>query len=99
MAAYLIVQQTIIDPAKLEEYRAKVVPMLAKHGARFLTKGGSHKLLEGACRPPDRIAIVEFPDMAALNAWYNSSEYQPLIVLRQSAVDPTTETLMTLEGV
>jgi uncharacterized protein (DUF1330 family) len=25
------------------------------------------------------LVIVEFPDMYALNAWYNSPEYQPLI--------------------
>jgi uncharacterized protein (DUF1330 family) len=42
--------------------------------------------------------IIEFPDMAALNAWYNSPEYQPLIALRHSAVDMNKETLFTLEG-
>ena len=36
--------------------------------------------------------------MSALNAWYNSAEYQPLIALRQSAVDMDKETLITLEG-
>jgi hypothetical protein len=36
--------------------------------------------------------------MAALNAWYSSPEYQPLIVLRQSAVDMDKETLITLKG-
>lgn len=98
MTAYLIVQQTIRDATKIEEYRIKVAPVLAKYGGRFLTKSGSHKLLEGARRLPDRVAIVEFPDMAALSTWYNSSEYQPLIALRQSAVDQDTETLITLEG-
>ncbi|MBV9064713.1 MAG: DUF1330 domain-containing protein [Methylobacteriaceae bacterium] len=98
MAAYLIVQQTVRDAAKLEEYRAKVGPILAKHGGRFLTKSGSHKLLVGMQTMPDRVAIVEFPDMAALNTWYNSAEYQPLIALRQSAVDRHTEVLITLEG-
>jgi len=54
--------------------------------------------LETARRPPDRVVIIEFPDMSALNAWYNSAEYQPLIALRQSAVDMDKETLITLEG-
>jgi uncharacterized protein (DUF1330 family) len=98
MAAYLIVQQTVMDAGKLEEYRTKVMPVLEKYGARFLTRGGSHRLLEGAGRPPDRVAIVEFPDMAALNAWYDSPEYEPLIALRKSAVTPDTETLIALEG-
>ena len=28
--------------------------------------------------------IIEFPDMAALKAWYNSPEYQRLIALRHA---------------
>ena len=39
--------------------------------------------------------MIEFPDMAALNAWYNSPEYQPLIKLRQSAA---IDMPITLEG-
>ena len=98
-AAYLIVAHTITDPAKFDDYRAKVGPQLAKHGGRFITKSGSHRLLEGDRSPPDRVMIVEFPDMSSLNAWYNSPEYQPLISLRHSAVDVRSETLFALEGV
>lgn len=97
-AAYLIVEHTITDPAKFEEYRVKVGPMIAKHGGRYITRGGTHKLLEVDRRSPDRVVIIEFPDMAALNAWYTSPEYQPLIALRHSAVDMSKETLFTLEG-
>jgi uncharacterized protein (DUF1330 family) len=43
--------------------------------------------------------IIEFPDMSALEAWYNSAEYRPLMTMRQSAVDIDKETLITLEGV
>ena len=46
MAAYLVVEHTITDSVKFEEYRSKVALVLAKHGGRYLTKGGSHKLLE-----------------------------------------------------
>jgi uncharacterized protein (DUF1330 family) len=28
--------------------------------------------------------IIQFPDMAALKAWYRSPEYQALIALRQA---------------
>ena len=98
MPAYLVVEHTITDAAKFEEYRTKVGPMIAKHGGRYLTKGGSHKLLETARKPPDRVVIIEFPDIAALDRWYTSAEYQPLIALRQSAVDMSKETLITLEG-
>jgi uncharacterized protein (DUF1330 family) len=93
MAAYLVVEHTITDPGKFEECRVKVGP-----GGRYITKAGSHKLLEVDRRPPDRVVIIEFPDIAALTAWYSSPEYQPLIALRQSAVDMNKETLFTLEG-
>jgi uncharacterized protein (DUF1330 family) len=99
MAAYLVVEHTILDPSKFEEYRTKVGPMIEKHGGRYISKGSGHKLLEVSRRPPDRVVIIEFPSMESLNAWYTSPEYQPLIALRQSAVDMSKETLFTLEGV
>ena len=98
MAAYWIAEHWITDAAKFDEYRVKVGPMIARHGGRYITRAGSHKVLESARRPPDRVVIIEFPDMSALDAWYNSAEYQPLIGLRQSAVDMDRETLITLEG-
>ena len=97
MPAYLIAEHTITDAAKFEEYRVKVGPLIAKHGGRYITKGGSHVVLEknNAVWQPGRVVIVEFPDMAALNAWYNSPEYQPLIALRQASAK---DMLITLEG-
>jgi len=91
LAAYLVVEHTIAEPARFEEYRAKVAPIIAKHGGRYLTKGGSPKLLESGRRPPDRVMIIEFPDMGALDAFYTAPEYQPLIPLRQSAVQMDAE--------
>jgi len=97
MPAYLIAEHSITDPAKFDEYRVKVGPMIAKHGGRYITKPGSHTILEkgNAMWQPERVVIVEFPDMAALNAWYNSPEYQPLIPLRQQSAK---DMLITLDG-
>jgi uncharacterized protein (DUF1330 family) len=96
MAAYLIAEHKITDPAKFEEYRTATLPILERFGARYLTKGGSHKVLENGYWQPDRVVIIEFPDMEALNAWYNAPDYQPLIALRQTAA---IDMLITLEGV
>jgi len=38
---------------------------------------------------------IEFPDMAALNAWYTSPEYQPLIPLRHASAK---DMLIKVEG-
>jgi uncharacterized protein (DUF1330 family) len=43
MPAYLIAEHIITDAAKFEEYRTKVGPMMAKYGARYLTKSGGQK--------------------------------------------------------
>ena len=40
-ATCLVVEHIITDPAKFEEYRAKIGLMLAKHGGRYLTKGNT----------------------------------------------------------
>jgi uncharacterized protein (DUF1330 family) len=97
MPAYLVVEHIITDAAKFEEYRVKVGPMIAKHGGRYLTKGGSHKMPEGGHWKPERVVIIEFPDMASLNAWYNSPEYQPLIALRKQSTSEL-DMMFTLEG-
>ena len=97
MPAYLIAEHSITDPEKFEEYRIKVGALIANHGGRYLTKGGSHEVLEkdNAVWQPDRVVIIEFPDMAALNAWYTSPEYQPLIALRRASA---MDMMITLDG-
>jgi uncharacterized protein (DUF1330 family) len=63
MPAYIVVEHIITDAAKFEEYRTKVGPMMAKYGARYLTQGRSHKMPEGGHWKPERVAVIEFPDM------------------------------------
>jgi uncharacterized protein (DUF1330 family) len=98
MPAYYIAEHIITDPAKFEEYRVKVGPMIAKHGGRYLTKGGSHKFPESAHWKPERVVTIEFPDMANLDAWYNSGEYRPLFALRKQSTSEQ-DMVITLEGV
>lgn len=97
MPAYLIAEHVITDPARFEEYRAKAAPLIARHGGRYLTKGGSHRLPEGGHWSPERVVIIEFPDRAALDAWYAAPDYQPLIALRKSCTSPD-DMLIFLDG-
>jgi uncharacterized protein (DUF1330 family) len=97
MPAYLIVEHKITDAEKFDRYRTAVGPMIAKHGGRYLTKGGNHRFPEGGHWLPERVVIIEFPSMDALNAWYTSPEYQPLIALRKSCTSDL-DMLITLEG-
>jgi uncharacterized protein (DUF1330 family) len=95
MAAYLIAEHLIADADRFEDYRSKVAPMIERYGGRYLTRGGSHRVLDGDWHPT-RAVIVEFPNMAALTAWYESPEYQPLIELRRGA---GKDVILALDGV
>jgi uncharacterized protein (DUF1330 family) len=97
MPAYLIVEHIITDRAKFEEYRTKVGPLIAQFGGRYLTKSGSHRQPEGGHWKPERVVIIEFPNMQSLDTWYNSPEYQPLIMLRKECTSEL-DMLFTLEG-
>jgi uncharacterized protein (DUF1330 family) len=76
-------------------FLAKVVPMIERFGGRYLTKAGSHEILEGDWKP-NRVVIIEFPDIASIESWYRAPEYQPFIALRRSA---TTDVIFILEGI
>jgi uncharacterized protein (DUF1330 family) len=94
VSAYWIGEHRVTDPAKFAEYLRQVVPMIEHHGGRYLTRVGSHEVLEGHWHP-DRVVIIEFPDKATLMAWYRSPEYQPLIAMRQAAAE---DMLIAVEG-
>ena len=94
MPAYFIGEHRIIDEARYREYLRQVAPMIARFGGRYITRVGTHRVLEGEWQP-NRVVIIEFPDMAALTGLYGSPEYQPLIALRQSASE---DVLIAVEG-
>jgi uncharacterized protein (DUF1330 family) len=95
MAAYWIGQHAITNAAVFDDYLRQVIPMIERHGGRYLTRAGAHEVLEGDWRP-NRVVVVEFPSLAALKGWYRSPEYQPLIALRRSAA---TDVLIAVDGV
>jgi len=97
MSAYLVVEHIITDAAKFKEYRSKVAPLIANYGGRYLTKGATHRLPEGGHWKPERMVMIEFPDMKSLEAWYESAEYRPLIALRKQCTSDL-DMLFMLEG-
>jgi uncharacterized protein (DUF1330 family) len=95
MAAYIFATIDIVDLAAYEEYRQRVPAVIEAFGGRYLARGGAVERLEGNA-PLNRLVILEFPDMARLKAFYNSTEYQPLLAIRQRAAKST---LLAIEGV
>ena len=84
MAAYLIAEIDVTDAKAYEEYRKQVPAVIARYGGRFLVRGGAIEPKEGGWQPK-RIVVVEFPSLDKAHAFYHSSDYAPLIELRQRA--------------
>lgn len=82
MAAYALVNVEITDSSGFAEYRKLVPASIAAFGGRFLTRGGATEVLEGEWIP-NRLVLLEFPDIATLKSWYNSPDYQRLLELRK----------------
>jgi len=82
MACYVIAEVEITDPAGFEEYRQRVPATIAKHGGTYLVRGGATEAIEGDWKPA-RLIVLEFPTLACARAWYASSDYAPLIPLRE----------------
>jgi uncharacterized protein (DUF1330 family) len=84
MAAYVIAEIEVMDQGAYDEYRKQVPATVTKYGGRFVVRGGKAETLEGGWSPK-RIVALEFPSMEQAQKWYRSSEYAPLIKLRQRA--------------
>lgn len=81
MSSYLIVNASITDPDKLDEYLLAVGPSFAGRDVKVLVSTNEATTLEGepaGCRA----VVLEFPDRAALLDWYHSDAYQAVVGLR-----------------
>jgi len=81
MTAYIIADVTVTNPEGYAAYRPLAAASVAKHGGRFIARGGEVQSLEGGWSP-SRVVIIEFPTMAAARGWYNSPEYQDALKIR-----------------
>ncbi|HWN02780.1 MAG TPA: DUF1330 domain-containing protein [Candidatus Dormibacteraeota bacterium] len=84
MAAYIIADVTVTDPAAMEEYRKRVPATLARYGGRFVVRGGAHQSIEGDWKPT-RLVVLEFPSMEQAKRWYDSEEYREPKAMRLRA--------------
>jgi uncharacterized protein (DUF1330 family) len=57
VAAYIIADVTVTDPAAMEEYRKRVPATLTTFGGRFIVRGGAHQTLEGDWKP-NRLVVL-----------------------------------------
>jgi uncharacterized protein (DUF1330 family) len=85
MPAYFLVDiREVKDGAKMEEYKARISPVVEKFGGRYLVRGGPFEVMEGDWRPISPV-LIQFPSMEQARRWYDSEEYRELKQLRLSA--------------
>ncbi|MDO8877467.1 MAG: DUF1330 domain-containing protein [Pseudolabrys sp.] len=94
MSAYVIFDVDIRDPAKYQEFMSGVKPALEAAGAKYLARGGAHKVHEGDWTPR-RIVLLEFPHVAAWETFYNGPVYQGLKHIRDAC---SSARLVSVEG-
>jgi uncharacterized protein (DUF1330 family) len=71
---YWIGHVAVTDPAAYARYREANAAPFARHGARFLVRGGASEELEGALGR-ERHVVIAFPDHAAALACWASDGY------------------------
>jgi uncharacterized protein (DUF1330 family) len=86
MPAYVIIETDIHDPEQYERYKAASPAAVAGGGGRFLARGGELAVLEGDW-DPQRIVVLEFPDLETVKLWYASPGYQEAKRLRDGAAN------------
>lgn len=94
MPTYVFAELEITNPTGFEPYRVAVGDTAAQYGGRFIVRAGATRLLEGGPEPKV-IVIVEFPDSAAFDRWWNSPEYQEIL---PSRLENSTGRLFVVEG-
>ena len=92
--AYLIGQISITNSEAYSVYSAQVPKTIVPFGGRYLVRGGHSTSLEGKPQG-ERHVVIEFPNRAAAQAWYESDAYQAIIKHR---TDNATGFLTLVDG-
>ena len=95
MAAYVIVDVSIHDPAGYEEYKKLTPASLLPFQGKFIVRGGKTDTLEGDWAP-GRIVVLEFPNATLARQWWDSEEYAPAKAIRQQHASTN---MILVEGV
>ena len=83
MKAFYMIDITIKDGQKFQEYVDHAKRLVEKFGGGMLIRGreldSDNKPVEGKL-----IGVMEFPSVEIARAWYNSDEYRAIIQIRDA---------------
>jgi uncharacterized protein (DUF1330 family) len=69
-------------------YIESIQATMDPHGGRFIVHGAQVEVREGPW--PGTVVVIEFPDVEAARAWYDSDAYQAILPLRTDHIDGST---------
>lgn len=95
MSVYLVCMVRVDDPETYKLYTAHTPGIIAKHGGKFLVRGGDVETIEGG-EFKDRLVVLEFPSREAVKTFYASPEYQKI---KKHRTDSSEATFLLADGV
>ncbi len=91
---FVMIRKKTTDAAALAEYGPKAALAARGHPLKPLAVHGVLEQLEGD--PVEGAVILEFPNLTAARAWYDSSSYQAAVKFRLAG---STSNAFFIEGV
>jgi uncharacterized protein (DUF1330 family) len=80
VTAYAIVELDVTDQEEYAAYGKLAEASVARHGGRFVVRGGAYEVIEGEWSP--RMIVLEFESLDAIRRWYHSDDYQACLPMR-----------------
>ena len=96
MAAYLVVDTDLTNPERYEDYKRLAKPIVEQHGGEYLARGGEITRNETDLWNPKRLVLIRFPSADQARRFYNSPEYQQVLLISKESA---RRTVVILEGI
>ena len=94
MSYYCVVDVGVTDREQMAQYSRRASDIVLRYRGRYLARSPNVATIEGDWHPTF-VAILEFPDSAAFQRFYDSADYAPLKAIRLRAA---TANVIGVEG-
>jgi uncharacterized protein (DUF1330 family) len=81
---YLIAEMTVTDPDTFKQYAAASTTVMTQFGGKYVVRGGQTVAEEGV-PPGDRFVEIEFENLDAARAFYDSAAYKAVAPMRMKS--------------